>query len=151
MKKQVTFGICAALCIALCACGSSGGDAPAASTVAPTPTPTPEPPVLVGSWTQVDGNSEDSYMVANVEGETIEVDWCFDGGETVSLYWAGSYEAPTTADEPYTWESVNDKDKTGMALLASSDDTKTFTYEGGEITFKLSAMGTTTTVHMAKD
>ena len=35
------------------------------------------------------------------------------------LYWSGSYEAPTSADDEYAWESVNDKIKTDSALMAS--------------------------------
>ena len=66
-----------------------------------------------------------------------------DGGDTKSLYWAGSYVAPNDNTEPYTWDSENDKEKTGSALLASSDDIKAFTYENGELTYSASALGTT--------
>lgn len=70
--------------------------------------------------------------------------------ESKSLYWAGTFVAPETPDEPYTWESVNDKEKTDSALLASGDDTKTFTYEKGEISYEASALGTTKTVRLEK-
>lgn len=69
---------------------------------------------------------------------------------SVSQYWAGSFDAPTTADEPYTWESENDKDQTDMAILASGDDTKTFTYQDGVISYEVSAMGVTQTVKLEK-
>ena len=64
------------------------------------------------------------------------------------MYWAGSFEAPTTADEPYSWESKNDHDKTDSALMASSDDTKKFTYEKNQISYEASAMGTTATIRL---
>ena len=66
------------------------------------------------------------------------------------LYWAGTYDAPTTADEPYTWDSKNDTEKTDNALLASGDATKTFTYEDGEISYQASALGTTKTIRLEK-
>ena len=37
-----------------------------------------------------------------------------------------------------------------QSLLASQNDTKDFKYENGGITYKASAMGTTTTVHLKK-
>ena len=42
------------------------------------------------------------------------------------------------------------KEKTGMALLASSDDTKEFTYKDGVISYEASAMGTTKKVELTQ-
>ena len=70
--------------------------------------------------------------------------------DTKALYWAGTFVAPETADEPYTWDSENDKEKTDMALLASGDDTKTFTYENGQLSYDASMMGVTQTVKLEK-
>ena len=93
---------------------------------------------------------EDAWQAATIAGDAIEVYWVSDNGDTKALYWAGSFDAPTTADEPYTWESENDKDQTDMAILASGDDTKTFTYQGGVISYEVSAMGVTQTVKLEK-
>ena len=57
------------------------------------------------------------------------------------LYWAGSYIAPTDSKTPYTWDSVNDTEKTGSAILASSDETKTFTYSDDTISYSVTAAG----------
>lgn len=143
-KKLVSFVLATSMAIALCACGSS--DAPA-----PAPEEPKKPADLTGEWKQTNSKSEDSWQAANITADTIEVYWVTDGGETSALYWAGTYVAPTTADEPYSWESINDKEKTGMALLASGDDTKKFTYEKGEISYSVSALGTTTTVKLGKN
>ena len=89
------------------------------------------------------------FMIG-VINDTIEIYWVNTDSESKSLYWAGTFVAPETADEPYTWESANDKEKTGSALLASSADTKTFTYEKGEISYEASALGTTKTVRLEK-
>ena len=107
-----------------------------------------QPPDLTGEWQQVNSNAEDSYQTATITDDTITVNWV--APDTTALYWAGSFEAPTTADEPYTWDSVNDTEQTANALLASSDETKTFTYEDGQISYSVSAMGVTTTVKLEK-
>ena len=107
-------------------------------------------PDLTGEWKQSNSKSEDSYQAATISGNTIEIYWVSDKGDTKSLYWAGSFVAPTTADEPYSWTSKNDHSKTESALLASSDDTKTMTYKNGVLSYEASAMGTTTTVKLKK-
>lgn len=125
-----------ALLLSLAACGSSK----TASV----------PADLSGDWKQVNSASDTSYQVATISGDVIEIYWYDEEGETKALYWAGSFEAPPTGDEPYTWESVNDKSKTDTALLASGDDVKTFTYQNGQISYSVSAMGVTTTVKLEK-
>ncbi len=105
---------------------------------------------LTGTWQQSGTESADSYQEAVIFGDTIEIYWVADGGDTKSLYWAGSYEAPEKLTEPYSWDSVNDKEKTDSALLASGDDTKTFTFEDGVLSYSVSAFGTTTTMKLEK-
>lgn len=101
---------------------------------------------LVGNWEEK-GKGE-SYHAGYISANTIEIYWVSDGGESLSLYWSGSYDNPSEIGNEYTWESVNDKEKTAFALLASGDDTKTFTYKDGELTYTASALGTTKTVHL---
>lgn len=102
---------------------------------------------LRGNWIEKEYDEGDTYMTATITDATIEVNWTKDGGETTSIYWIGTYTAPTEAGD-YTWESMKDAERTASALLASQDDTKTFTYSNGEITYSQSALGTTTTIHL---
>lgn len=106
-----------------------------------------EPADLRGNWAEADHTAEDTYMSAVVTDTTIEVYWTNDSEESTSIYWIGTYTAPTESGD-YTWESVKDAERTESALLASRDDTKTFTYSNGEITYSQSALGTTKTVHL---
>jgi hypothetical protein len=107
-------------------------------------------PELTGEWKQSNNKSSDTYQAATISNDTIEIYWVSDNGDTKSLYWAGSFTAPTTADEPYTWDSENDHSKTENALLASPDDTKTMTYQDGVLSYEVSALGTTTKVKLEK-
>ena len=134
MMKKLLIALAAALVLA--GCGNSA---------------TAEPPVLTGDWTQSNSNSETSYQVATITDDTIEVYWYSTEGNTKALYWAGTFVAPETVDEPYSWDSANDTEKTGSAILASGAETKTFTYQDGQISYEVSAMGVTTTVTLEKN
>ncbi len=144
MKRLLALLLALTLALALTACG---GDTAETGGGQAEPEEAPAVPDLTGEWTQKDPEPE-SWQAATITADTIEVYWVSDGGDTKALYWAGTFTAPTTADEPYTWDSQNDTEKTSVSLLASGDDTKTFTYEDGEISYELTALGVTTTVRL---
>lgn len=140
MKKFAILLLTLVMCFVIAACGNSEKE-----------TASPEEPLdLTGTWTQVDGNSDDTYQEAKIEGNEIIINWISDGGDTESLYWAGSYKAPTEATDEYVWTSKNDTKQTSGALLASGDETKEFTYKDGQLSYKASALGSTTTVKLEK-
>lgn len=56
------------------------------------------PPDLVGEWKQTNSDVENAWQAATITGDAIEVYWVSDNGDTKALYWAGSFDAPTTAD-----------------------------------------------------
>lgn len=144
MKKKILMLLLSlAMVFAFVACGDN--DTPSETSEKNT-----QPPDLTGSWKQVNSNSEESYQIATIQGDVIEVYWFDEETDTKSLYWAGTYVAPETPDEPYTWDSENDKEQTSTALLASGDDTKTFTYDDGQISYEVTALGTTQTVKLEK-
>ena len=109
-----------------------------------------EPLDLTGNWAQKGKEGSDSFQAGYIKDGIIELFWISDGGDTHMLYWSGSYEAPTSADDEYAWESVNDKIKTDSALMASGDDSKTFNYKNGEISYEVSIMGQTGTVTLVR-
>lgn len=110
----------------------------------------PEPVSLEGEWKQNNSNDpENSWQSATITGNTIEVYWVGDAGDTKSLYWAGTVEVPAEG-ESFTFDSVNDTEKTKSAMLASGDETKTFTYDNDELSYEVTAMGTTMTVRLSR-
>ena len=134
MKKIITILLIAVLCVGFAACGESEPK---------------EPLDLTGTWIQSDG-TDDAWVEAVIENEAITINWVSDGGDTKSLYWAGTYVAPTEATDTYEWTSENNKEKTQSALFASGDDTKVFTYEDGVMSYEGSAMGTTKVFKLEK-
>lgn len=157
LHRAVAAALIAASFFVTVGCTSSADgttDAPASETPSAeqdAPEEAPEPVSLVGEWTQTNANSDENYQAATITADAIEVYWIADGGDTRSLYWAGTAEVHADAGDSFSWDSVNDTSKTDGALLASGDDSKTFTYEDGELSFEVTAMGTTTTVRLARD
>lgn len=120
----------------LTACG--GGNTESASST---------PADLTGTWRSEDNDG--SYQEAIIATDSMEIYWVSDGGDTKSLYWAGTYAAPTEPGD-YSWTSERDAEKTDTALLASTDDTKDFSYSDGKISYEVSAFGTTTKTELEK-
>lgn len=104
---------------------------------------------MTGAWKQSNPNSEDSYRQASITADTITIDWVTDGGDTTSVYWVGTFEAPTEASGSFT--SERDVAATDSALLASTDDTKNFIIDGETLSYQVSALGTRTTITLEKD
>lgn len=135
MKKKLLITLTMTAMLFAVACGNGNGGK--------------EIPDLSGTWKSKDNDG--SYQEATIAEDTIEINWVSDGGKTKSIYWVGTYTAPTEPAETYEWISERDKDKTDSALLASTDDSKTFTYSKGKISYEVSALGTTTTLELTKD
>lgn len=104
---------------------------------------------LTGTWTSENNNG--SYQEAIITENSIEINWVSDNGNTKSIYWVGTYEAPSEPITEYSWTSTRDKEKTDSALLASGDDSKNFTYKDGVLSYQVSALGTTTTLELKRN
>jgi uncharacterized lipoprotein NlpE involved in copper resistance len=149
--KKVTTAIALAAALALTGCGAAS-NTQAGTTDSKAAEETPKMAAdLTGEWKQSNPNSEKSYQQATITADKVTVEWVTDGGNSTSIYWVGTYAAPTSASEPYTWTSQRDVEATQSALLASSDDTKEFTFKDETISYKVSALGTTTTVNLKKN
>lgn len=148
MKKLTLLALMLTMIFTITACGGNSSDAPKNGESNKT-SPTPTVLDLTGGWKQTNSKSETNYQIAMIADGTIEVYWKSDDN-TTSLYWAGTYVAPTSETNNYSWDSANDKSRTANALLASGDDTKTFTHKDGVISYSVSAMGVTTTVDLGR-
>jgi len=156
--RTATVALTAASLVLVAGCSSDIDDSPTSTPVEEAaqpeqvvPSETPEPVDLTGEWKQTNSKSEDSYQASTITADTIEVYWIGDGGDTKSLYWAGTADIPADAGDSFSWESANDASKTELALLASEDATKTFTYEDGEISYEVTAMGTTIVARLGRE
>ncbi len=152
MKKLLTLLLIAVMSLSITACSSdkkeSSSTKEATKQVTKKKEKKVEPLDLKGTW-QCDP-ADGTYMKATISDNVIEIDWVMDEGKTNATYWVGSYDAPTTATNEYSWTSNNDHEKTETALLASSDDTKVFNYKDGIISFTASMQGVTKTIELKK-
>ncbi|SDS11292.1 hypothetical protein SAMN04489860_0823 [Paraoerskovia marina] len=133
-------GTAFALVVGLSACSAS---ADKAESDGGSTTATPEVPDLSGVWDTVDADGPQQQAV--ISGSTITINWLSDDTSDPMLYWAGSFEAPSSTGS-YSWSSANDHGQTDTALLASSDESKEFSYAEGQINYEVSALGETSTV-----
>lgn len=154
-KAATTIALLALLGFGTVSCSAPADNTGDADTKADSPSAAPEeaeeapePVDLTGEWKQSNSNDPESFQSATITAETIEVYW--NAPDSKSLYWAGTVEVPADGSTLFTFDSVNDKTKTDSALLASGDDTKTFTFENGELSYDVSALGTTMTVRLAQ-
>ena len=150
-KKIVTMLLLATLSVSVVGCGSgsfsgSTKENSKTSQSEEKEEEAKEPTDLTGVWASE--NKDGSYQEATITDDSIEINWISDDGATKSVYWSGTYTAPTEFVEEYSWTSDRNKEKTDSALLASTDDTKEFTYKNGKISYEVSAMGTTSTVEL---
>ncbi|GEL94498.1 DUF5067 domain-containing protein [Cellulomonas composti] len=134
--------------LAGCSDSGSGGGGDGSSSAENSESAAPAAPVdLTGEWEQSNDAGDGSAHAATIVSDTITIYWVSDD-DSKSLYWAGTVDVPQDAGDSFTWDSVNDKSKTDSALLASGDDTKTFAYEDGIISYETSALGQTWTVEL---
>ncbi|MGN8025959.1 hypothetical protein [Microbacterium sp. 22242] len=133
--------------LALSGCSApSSGPAPAAQKPSSSPEQ-PKPADLVGEW--VEEKAGDSTQSATITADSISVNWVNAKDGTTAVYWVGTYQAPTTAGD-FVWTSTRDEAATDSALLASTDPTKEFTYSGGKLSYKVTAMGVTKTMELVR-
>ncbi len=143
------------LCLVIASCSSQPVSDATATDTNPTTsnsqTAAPKPISLNGDWKQKNSMDDDAYQLATIDGDVISIDWVTNNGDTKSIYWVGSFEAPKDAADSFTWTSTRDRKATDNALMASGDSNKKFTYNNGEISYEAGILGTSTTVRLAKE
>lgn len=100
------------------------------------------PPDLTGHWVQP-GDSEWCH-IATISENKIKIWWYLPAEDETNLYWSGTFVPPTSPEEPYEWQSVNDYsadylDKLFKYRRTSREPVKTFTYKDGTISYKVTA------------
>lgn len=145
MKKFLAFGV---LATALLIGGCSGPE----TSLSDQPSAEQKSAMsdLTGIWLEEGLDSEGTWMEAVITEGTISIDWVSDGGATRSIYWVGTFDPKIEGTLPHKVVSERNVQETDMALLASTDDTKEFTYENGQLSYSQSALGHTTKIVLEK-
>lgn len=97
-----------------------------------------------GNTQAVNGTYKADGFDATIQDNNIEVNIV--DGDTSSLYWKGTFPS---RDKNVISEA--DTEALAGSMLGSQDKTKTFTVENGEVSFKITIMGTSKIVHLKKD
>lgn len=148
ITRKSFIAVTGAMALSLMGCGGNGTTG-SAGNPQPKAEPEPEPLDLSGTW-KAEGEDPDSWQEIIISGNTMTINWVSDGGDTKALYWAGTYTAPSEPSDTWSWTSENDHEQTDMAIMASTSDTKDFEYDGESISYDVSALGVTRTLHAVK-
>lgn len=70
--------------------------------------------------------------------------------DSSSLYWQGTWDSSKKAKDGAEIVSIADVEALSMSMLGSQDKTKAFAYDGSELKFYMSLMGTTKIVRLKK-
>ena len=108
-----------------------------------------EPLDLTGLWLK-DGKSEsESHMVATIRDDgKIGVFFILEDDPEPWTYWVGTYVEPTDDIKEYSWTS--ESTYSGNGLLASTDDTKEFTYKEDKISYQVTMEGESRTIELIR-
>ncbi len=87
---------------------------------------------LSGEWIQSD--PEDGNHVLRIADGSIEI--YLNNEDGYSLFWAGSFDPPVNAREPYRWKSKNDTERTSQSPSGSEEKSIKFTYRDGVLSYK---------------
>jgi hypothetical protein len=101
-----------------------------------------------GNWS---AELENGKMLATVTANAIEIHWDLED-DTSALYWKGSFSVPAgvTESSKFTVTSAGEVSTMETSMLASQDSSKTFTYDGKTLNYKLKIMGVTKTIRLSK-
>lgn len=107
-----------------------------------------KPPInLIGKWHQTK-TENDILMEATISSGSIQID--MKTRDSNSIYWMGSFDTSKNSSSSFEIVSKGDQDAMSMSIFGSQDKTKKFTYIDGDLSFKFTMMGTTSTIHLSK-
>lgn len=147
MKNLFAIGFVSLLALTGCSSAASTPSADGSAAVQESEASGPAALDLNGTWEQANKKSEENYHAAEIADGVITVNWV--APDTRSLYWVGSVPIENT-DEPFTWTSQGDVEAMASALMASTEDSKEFSYADGVLSYEVTAMGTTMTIKMER-
>jgi hypothetical protein len=109
------------------------------------------PKTLVGTWYQTNKLDSGVMMQAQVyRNGTIQVDMRSNDGSH-SHYWMGSFPSHRNPNVNFKTTSKADPDAQKVlkaSIFGSQDTSKRFNYKRGDLSFKFTMMGTTSTIHL---
>ena len=112
----------------------------------------PKPVSLVGTWTQTEKSTGDILAEAEISNVgSIQIN--LRTRDSSSIYWMGSFDTSKDGSKPFELTSLADPDAQKVmakSLFGSQDQSKEFAYKNGELSYKFTMLGTTTTVRLTK-
>lgn len=124
----------------LAACGGSADASSSRSDI---------PKSLVGNWYQTSKLDSNVVMSATINRDnTIQVN--MESRDSSSIYWMGTFDSKRNTKTNFAFRSQGDQDAMSLSIFGSQDSVKKFTYKRGDLSFKFTMTGITSTIHMRK-
>lgn len=103
---------------------------------------------LQGEYHQVQSGLPKAVMAATISDNKIEITLTMQ--DTTGLFWEGTFDTNSVTSQPFKMTSYGDLKLLDASLYGSSEKTKEFFYDYGDLSFQFSIMGVSTTVHLSK-
>lgn len=104
---------------------------------------------LIGEWHQIKSEPNGILMNAKISAGSIQIN--LKTRDNVSnIYWLGTFDTDVAPVESVEIISEGDPDAMEKSIFGSRDKNKLFNYANGEISYKFTMMGATTTIHLVK-
>lgn len=104
---------------------------------------------LIGKWHQVGTGANGILMEASVSAGAIQIN-LKTRDDVSNIYWQGTFDTEGDPAGSYEIISQGDPDAMTRSVFGSRDKNKLFDYNNGDLSFKFTMMGTTSTIHLAK-
>lgn len=110
---------------------------------------TTAPLTLDGHYHQTKNDIRNTSMSADISGNTIRIEMTLNGEK--GHYWVGSFNPGDDITKSFEVVSNVNSDELSGSLFRSKDQTKTFTYQDGDLSFEFTIRGMKTVVHLSRD
>ena len=103
---------------------------------------------LQGEYHQTQSGLPKAIMSAVITENKIEITLTMQ--DTTGLFWSGTFDTDAVTSKPFKTTSFGDQKLLDASMYGSSEKTKEFSYDNGDLSYQFSIMGVFTTVHLSK-
>jgi len=103
---------------------------------------------LLGEYHQTQSGLPKANMTAVITENKIEI--ILTMADTTGLFWSGTFDTNSVTSQPFSTTSYGDLKLLDASMYGSSEKTKKFFYDYGDLSYQFSIMGVSTTVHLSK-
>lgn len=148
MLKKIMLTVMGLALVAFVAIVAGCGTSTSAASTRTSVVPLSAQASLDGTYHQTKSGIPNIVMTAVVTNDNITITMTMSG--TSGVFWDGTFDTQGVVSSPWNITSTRDAQAMSSDMYGSSEQTKTFTYNNGDLSYQFSILGVSTTVHMSK-